>query len=506
MGGAVTMTELRPYQAKAVDEIEQAIGQARHVLFVLPTGAGKTEIARKVGGNAVAGRGERVLILTHRREILNQTSLNLSFSNLDHGLIQAGLNVDLEYPIQIASIQTFWHRCMLRNKIPLPQADLIIIDEAHHIRANTWSKILDAYPNARRLGLTATPCRGDGRGLGNYFDVLIEGPPVAELINGKWLVPTIYYAPTNPNLKGVKVQAGDYQIKQLSERMNRSDLIGDIVSNWFKFADGRKTIVFAVDVPHSISIKEEFVKAGVRAEHVDGYTPKPERDGILQGLRSGETQVVVNCQVLTEGFDAPEVSCIVLARPTKQLGLFRQMAGRGLRPSPGKENLKLIDHSSAVFRHGLLEDRIEWTLDTDKRANNAIHAKRDIGAIGRLIGCSQCGAMRTAGEKCPSCGFLPQRWPDAIVFADGELARVDRQTRTVTSMVDPNERMRWHQMLTHIARDCGYKPGWAAYKYREKFGTWPPVRNITSMQPSQEVLSWVRSRAIAYAKAKERAA
>jgi DNA repair protein RadD len=496
------MTELRPYQAKAVDEIEAMIGQARHVLFVLPTGGGKTEIAKKVAENAVVARKERVLILTHRREILNQTSLNLSFSKLDHGLIQVGLNVDLEYAIQVASIQTFWHRCMLRNRIPLPAADVIIVDEAHHIRATTWSKILDAYPDARRLGLTATPCRGDGRGLGNYFDELIEGPKIPELINGKWLVPTIYYAPTAPNLNGVKTQSGDYQLKALSARMNRSDLVGDIVTNWFKFAEARKTIVFAVDVPHSISIKDEFVKAGVKAEHLDGRTPKPERDDILKRLRSGETQIVVNCQVLTEGFDAPEVSCIVLARPTKQLGLFRQMAGRGLRPSPGKTNLKLIDHSGAVFRHGLLEDPIEWTLDTDKRAQNPTHAKRDMSVIGRLIECSQCGAMRSVDEKCPHCGFLPQRRPDAIVFAEGELARVNRQTRTAASMEDPNERMRWHGMFTFIAREHGYKPGWIAHKFKEKFGMWPASRSVTPIEPSPEVLSWVRSRNIAFAKSR----
>lgn len=233
------MMELRDYQIKAVDDIERKmVGMARHVLFQLETGAGKTVVAAKVAENAVA-RGERVLILTHRREILGQTSHKLSHSKLDHGLIQAGLNVDLDYPIQVASIQTFWSRCMLRNKIPLPRADVVIIDEAHHTRASTWARILAAYQNARRLGLSATPVRGDGKGLGNYFDALIEGPSVAEL-TPKWLVPTIYYAPVDPDLKGVKVQAGDYQINALSRRMNRDDLVGDIVSTWFKFGEGRK--------------------------------------------------------------------------------------------------------------------------------------------------------------------------------------------------------------------------------------------------------------------------
>jgi superfamily II DNA or RNA helicase len=501
------VTELRDYQIKAVDDIErEMIGAARHVLFTLPTGGGKTEIAKKIAENAAVERGERVLFLTHRREILNQTSRKLSFGNLDHGLIQAGLNVDLEYPIQVASIATFWHRCMLRNKIPLPHADVVIVDECHHVRAMTWARILDAYKNARRLGLTATPCRGDSKGLGNYFDVLIEGPSVAEL-TPKWLVPVIYYAPTNPDLRGVKVQAGDYQINSLSKRMNRKDLVGDIVSTWLKFAPGRKTICFAIDVPHSRHIEQEFIKAGVRCERLDAKTPKADRDAILNRLASGETQIVVNVGIISEGYDCPVASCIILARPTKQLGLFRQMAGRGLRPAPGKDNLKLIDHSGAVFRHGLLEDRIEWTLDTDKRAENPNHAKRNIGAIGRLIECSQCSAMRTAGEKCPHCGFLPQRRPDPIVFRPGELARVNQRTRQAVNVFDPAERERWHQMLTYIARERGYSPKWPLAKYREKFGTWPPYgAKPAPIAPTAEVLAWVRSRAIAYAKSKAGAA
>jgi DNA repair protein RadD len=498
------MTELRPYQTKAVDEIEEAIETIEAPLYVLPTGAGKTIVAARIIERAVEA-GRRVLVLTHRREILKHTSLKLSGGDFEHGLILAGLNLDLDAPVQIASIQTLWARTMRTNKIPLPAADLIIIDEAHHVAAQTWRKIIEAYPHACRVGLTATPCRSDGRGLGNFFDKIIEGPQIPELIAQKHLVPTIYYAPVNPDLSGVQTQQGDYIVSQLADRMNRTDLIGDIVSNWHKHGERRRTLVFCVDVAHSVHIKDEFVKSGVRAEHIDGSTPKSDRDAALARLKSGETELIANCMVLTEGFDEPSIGCIVLARPTKQLGLFRQMAGRGLRPAPGKNNLILIDHSGAVFRHGLLEDKIEWTLHTDKRAENPTHAKRDMGAIGRLIECSQCGAMRTAGEKCQHCGFLPQRRPDAIVFADGELARVNRQTRTAASTEDPNERMRWHAMLVHIRNERGYHPKWPLAKYREKFGTWPPYGvRPTPIQPSPEVVAWVRSRAIAYAKAKEK--
>jgi DNA repair protein RadD len=490
------VTKLRDYQMDAVEELKDAA----KAIYVLPTGGGKTVIAAHVIERAT-WRGERVLVLTHRREILKQTSLSLP---LEHGLIQAGLNVDLEYPVQIASVQTLWARAMRTEKMPLPPADLIIIDECHHVAARTWLAILAAYPNARRIGLTATPCRGDGRGLGNYFSQIIEGPQVAELIDRKYLVPTVYYAPAEPDLHGVETRQGDYAVGQLSDRMNRADLIGDIVSNWHKLGQRRKTLVFCVDVAHSVHVKDEFLKSGVRAEHVDGSTPKPDRDAALTRLASGETELISNCMVLTEGFDLPAIGCIVLARPTKQIGLFRQMAGRGLRPAPGKSNLILIDHSGAVYRHGLLEDEIEWTLDVTKRAKNPTHDERDCAQTSRLIECSQCGALRKGGEPCPACGFLAKHRPDAIGFREGELARVDRNSLQPVHSSDPNECMRWHGMLAHIAGARGYKPGWAAYKFKEKFGTWPASRYVTPIAPTPEVLSWVRSRAIAYAKAQEK--
>ena len=440
------MTDLRDYQEQAIERIENAA----KALYVLPTGGGKTVIATSVIERSVQ-RGDRVLMLTHRREILRQTSLNIP---IDHGLIQAGLNIDLSYPVQVASVQTLWARCMRTDKSPLPAANLIIIDEAHHVGARTWRLILEAYPNARKIGLTATPCRSDGRGLGNYFDELILGPQIPELIAQKYLVPTVYYAPADPDLKGVEIRQGDYAIGQLADRMNRDDLVGDIVSNWHKHGQRRKTLVFAVDVAHSVHVRDEFLKSEVRAEHVDGSTPKAERDAILARLASGETDVVCNCMVLTEGFDLPAIGCIVLARPTKQLGLFRQMAGRGLRPARGKSNLILIDHSGAVFRHGLLEDPVEWTLDITKRAENPTHEKRDQQKISRLVECSQCSALRTGGEACPHCGFLPKRRPDAIIFSEGELARIDKRGRPIESH-DPHERMRWHAELSYIAAERG---------------------------------------------------
>lgn len=225
--------------------------------------------------------------------------------------------------------------------------------------------------------------------------------------------------------------------------MDRADLVGDIVTHWHKHGERRKTVCFAVNVAHSLHIRDEFIKSGVPAEHVDGSTPKPDRDAVLARLASGKTELVTNCQVLGEGWDLPEVSCCILARPTRKMGLYRQMVGRVLRPAPGKVNAIVLDHSGAVFRHGFVEDRVDWTLDPEKRSANPTHERRlQRPYCSRLLECSQCGSIRIAGEACQHCGFLPQRPPKAVVFSDGDLALVDRQRRTAPKISDPSERMK----------------------------------------------------------------
>jgi superfamily II DNA or RNA helicase len=473
----------------------------RRVILVAPTGSGKTVVAVKVTEAAVAD-GKRVLFLSHRREIIRQTSLKLSGYELEHGIIQAGLVANPERAVQVASIQTLWTRAMRLDRMPLPAANLLIIDECHRSPAQTYREIIKQYPNATLLGLTATPCRGDGRGLGGIFEAIVETPQVAALIEQGYLVPTRVYAPVNPDLKGVHVRQGDYVEAELAERVDRDDLVGDLVQHWHRYGERRRTVCFAVNVAHSVHIRDEFVKAGVKAEHIDGSTPMAERDQILARLASGETEVVTNCMVLSEGWDMPPVSCCILARPTKKMGLYRQMIGRVLRPAEGKKSCTVLD-SGAVFRHGFAEDDVQWTLDPEKRAMSPKHAVRLAkGPSSRLLECRQCGAVRTAGEACTHCGFLPRRRGEAVVFKDGDLELFDR--RATTPAFGPLDRETWHGMLAHIAQSRGYKSGWVGFKFKEKFGSWPPTRNVDPIPPAPEVLSWVRSRNIAWAKAQQK--
>jgi DNA repair protein RadD len=500
------MTELRAYQLDVINQCRQKLAAGiSKICLVAPTGAGKTVIAAEIIRSAVA-KGKRVLVLAHTREIIKQTSLKLNAAGIAHGIIMATDTVRPYEPVQVASVQTYWSRVISTRRLDPPPADLVIVDECHHIRARTWLKIIGSYPGVALIGLTATPCRSDGRGLGSSFNVLVECPQVAELIRLAFLVGTRTYAPAEIDLRGVPTQTGDYVVSDLAERVDTDPLVGDIISHWLKHAAGLKTIVFAVNVAHSRHIAAEFVKAGIAAEHLDGNTPKTVRDAILGRLVAGDTKVVVNCKVLTEGFDLPDVGCLVLARPTKQQGLYRQMVGRGLRPAEGKTHLVVLDHSGAIYRLGCVEDAIEWTLQPDKRAANQAHTVRPVrdtdGSYqSRIVDCKGCGAKRRSGEACQHCGYYPKRAAEATVFEDGNLALYDRKSRTARSTGDPNERMRWHGMLTAIQQQRRRSPGWVYHSYIAKFGERPPVSRSNPIPPTPEVLAWVRSRDIAYAKA-----
>ena len=342
-----------------------------------------------------------------------------------HGIILAKRDDALrpQALVQVASIDTLRSRA-LNGTMQMPLADIVIIDEAHHARAKTYQRIVEAYPEAIILGMTATPCRGDGRGLGNIFQALIEAPQIPDLIGLGFLVGTQIYAPVVEDIaRGVRAEKGDYVVSALSMRMNTDGLVGDIVSHWGRYGQNKPTVAFAVDVAHSVHIASEFVKAGVKAEHLDGSTPLNEREAILGRLRSGETQVLSNCMVLTEGWDMPDVGCCILARPTKQRGLFLQMIGRVLRPAEYKERAIILDHSGGVYRHGRPEDRIEWTLDVDSQAANPEHERRKKGDAMRMRECPSCQHVLTE-IPCWQCGWEPKPHGRGVDFLDGELGLV----------------------------------------------------------------------------------
>ena len=496
------MVELRPYQSETIRRLRSSVASgAKAPCLQVPTGGGKTIIAGGVISSAL-DRGRRVLFLVHRRELAHQTSEKLDDLGVPHGILMSGHETRLHEPVQIASIQTLASR-LKRESFRAPKADLVIVDEAHRSASPQYRKILENhYTDAVVMGLTATPCRSDGTGLGVVFDDLVQGPTVSELTDMGYLVPVRYFAPEQPALDDVEVRGGDYVETQLAAAMDKADLTGDIVSNWHRLAGDRQTVVFASSVAHSRHLAERFRETGVRAEHIDGETFREERDDIIRRVKRGDVQVLCNCLVTTEGWDAPEVSCAVLARPTKSLGLYLQMAGRVLRPASGKDDALIIDHSGAVYEHGFVDDPQDWTLSSKERVQDR-KKEREKKEPARVT-CDSCGYVYQKKPACPNCGFVPPKKTEPPEVEDGDLVEVNGK-KTARKWTKP-EKQRWYSMLLGYAQNKGYKDGWAAHKYREKVGVWPQGLDRSPVQPDGEVMGWIKHIQIRDAKRREKAA
>jgi superfamily II DNA or RNA helicase len=458
-------------------------------------------MAAQIIKEAVAAN-QRVLFLVHRRELVLQASRKLYDIGLDHGIIAAGFPARRDALVQVASISTLHGRAVRSSAMAMPEADMLVVDEAHHASASTWTRIIKSYPNAFVLGLTATPCRSDGRGLGTLFESLIDCPSIRELIEQGDLVPTRVFAPTKPDLEGIRTVAGDFDEEQLEQRLDKPKLVGDIVTHWHRLAAGLRTVVFAISRAHAVHLRDEFARSDVVACYLDGDTPAQERDSILASLKNGTAEVVVNVGVLSEGWDQPEVQCIVLARPTKSFGLYRQIVGRGLRPAPGKDHLLVLDHAGATHMHGPVETDVVWTLSEKERARPVSAGSGRSASHRTLVDCPECSMVFWQAQACPTCGWRRRVKPDVLEVQDGDLVPLERAQTRAAAYSNP-DRHNFHRQLLSIGNERGYKPGWAAFTYKKKFGVWPPRawREDEPLEASAEVRAYVRSRQIAYHKA-----
>lgn len=497
------MTILRPYQDDALSQIRDAFGAGRRSpLLVMPTGAGKTAVAAEL----IRDERGRVLVLAPRRELIHQVSRALDRLGISHGILLAGADDrrNLMARVQVASIDTLLARLIRRQRFELLPPDLIVIDEAHLSITKTRLALLALWPAARIVGLTATPTRKDGRALGKIFDALIEPTTVQQLTEAGYLVPARYFAPSTPDLERVRTVAGDYHQGQLDGVMNRPRLVGDIVAHWLEHAAGRRSVVFCTSISHSAAMAEAFLHAGIVAEHVDAHTPHALREECFARFSAGDTQVLCNVQLASYGFDLPQLSCVVQARPTKSVMQYLQMLGRGLRTAPGKSDCLVLDHAGNVLRHGFAAQERLWTLEGEYAIKPQPQRERERHEP-KLVTCPECKAIYQLARVCPECGYFRKPRGRQVRTIDGQLIEIGDVLFMPTTELD---KMQFFAELRGHAASRGYKLGWAWHQYQVKFKGEKPLPSWSELPPavpSPATRGWIKSRQIAWRKSQQRA-
>ncbi len=492
--------EPRYYQESAIPKLKESLlaGNKRPIM-VLPTGGGKSLIFGQIISNAI-DKGNTILWIVHRRNLVFQMRDVLKdHFDIDAGIIMSGIDSDTEKPVQLSTIQTYGRRIkkgFFASDKFFVDADLILIDEGHRSLAKTYRDVIDLYENKIVMACTATPMRLDGRGMGEVYDSIVNIAGVKELVDAGYLSPMRYFAPVQLDLEGVRTAMGDYVVKDLDGKVNKTKLIGDIVENWLKIAEGRKTIVFTVNVKHSKAICAEFNRVGVAAEHLDARSTDEERDLVFAKMECGEIDVICNVALYQEGLDVPQTSCIVFARPTKSLGLLRQCGGRGMRIAKGKKDCIFLDHGNALEEHGLLDWEIEWTLDGKKKA----WSKARQEDTESLVKCRACHKVFQGSKVCPDCGTEVKSFGKKILTVEAELEEINAKEKDKFSNAD---KRRWYGMFKMQCKTKGYAPGWIAHKYKEKFKVWPKnMKDVTPIEPDITFKNWMKYQNIKWVKSK----
>jgi superfamily II DNA or RNA helicase len=404
------------------------------------------------------------------------------------GIIQ-GMHImtDWSKPVQICSLDT------LIRRPKLPEADVVVFDEVHR-NSKVYERWMKERPQSCFIGLSATPWR---KGMDKLWDRMIVAETTQNLIDQGYLSKYRLFAPATPDLSDVKIVAGDYHEGQLAEAMNKPKLVADVVTTWLERAENRPTFVFGVDCAHAKALCDQFTQAGVQAAYIDAFTPVEERECFLGNLKDGKLNVICNIGTMTTGVDAPFVSCIVLARATRSEMLYIQIIGRGLRQAEGKKDLLVLDHSGTALRLGFPDEIVYYDFIDGKDAKKAEKKPEQLPKP-----CPACTYLMPPKTKiCPSCGF-EKKPTSKILCEDGELVEIDRVSKKKDKGTR-DDKQEWWSGLLWIARDRQYKDGWAANKYRERFGVWPRGLDNKIRYPTENIFRFVKKSAYEWRKSKE---
>lgn len=498
---------LRDYQVQSVNELRGAFRKGhRAALLVKPTGAGKTRTAAEMV-QAAHRKGTPTLWLADRLELVEQASEAFTELGIPHGLILPGHQPHEDELILCGTIQSFLARYR-RGTFHPEHIRLICLDEAHRAESNTYQQLLHLYPNARVVGLTATPVRGDGKGLGRTFTALVQPISTRTLMDRGYLVPPRYFIPSELDLVAAQAnKRGDFTRAELDAIADRNpQLIGDVVETFARVCPDRRAVAFPCNIRHSLALRDAFNSVGIPAVHIDGQTPREERRDLMAAFRSGEYQILTSVNIAIEGLDVPDVSAVIMARPTRSERIWIQAVGRGLRTSPGKADCIVLDHAGVMLSLGPAEDYQDWTLGTadgQQPAHRKPAQKRDP----KEITCEECHAVFYAARICPACGHehTYERAPRDVETASGDLQELTKEGRKALEATQEEKKAWWAGLQWYVAGK-GWKAGAAYRMYVEKFGVGPGnwQKTVPPAPPSAEVQGWIRHRNIAFARRRDK--
>lgn len=448
------LIELRPYQIEGIRSIFDAWDPTSrnlmNVLFQMPTGTGKTTVFSEIVRRAHRKK-KNVLIVVHRKELVEQIIDRLQRFGIDAGIISGQIKPDRTKEVQVATIQSLSRR-------EYPKADIVIIDECHHAKAATYRKLWDIYYEARFLGVTATPIRMNGEGFSDLFDILINCGQLSGFVSHGYLVKVKHFVGVTPNLSSINIKMNDYVQDELGELMQDSELMADLIESYYSKAEGKKMIVFAVNIEHSRLIVERYQQEGISAEHIDANTPKKEREQILQRFRNGETMILSNVDIVSEGFDVPDCEVVQLARPTKSLALYLQQVGRCMRPCAGKKEGIVLDNAGLWLEHGFCQQDRIWRLDQKKIRKRNAYQDTMVAAVDEM------GVIREA--------HIP----------------LEIEGMELIELTDEVEDLLQFEDFLGFALNKGYKPLSAFYKFEEFLSDTGRVLNLIHLEYIQNRL------------------
>ncbi len=494
--------ELRDYQVRTLEMIKESIRKGnKRVAVYSPTGSGKSICAASIVQSAL-DKGNRAAFLVNRKKLVHQFANHLYSIGIKPGVAQGENTHNLHRNVLVGTSQTLARRGM-------GDFDVILVDEAHFVSGSReYRNLIFANKDKLWLFFTATPF---AKGMSRRYDEidgeelmqdLIIPTTISELIEQKYLVDVDIFAPSEPDMEGVRLQKNsfgeyDYSEKETEKRVNKVSLVGDIVKNWKLLANGQQTIAFAHSINHSKHIAESFLSKGVKADHIDSYMDDAERDEVFERFEGGETTVLCNVGILKEGVDIPAAAVMILAKPTKSLTSYIQMVGRVLRPYPGKEKGLVLDHSGSSWQLDYPTQDLPLELD-DGEKKDTDSKKREKKTKEEVL-CSVCMMVKRS-LKCGNCGNEPYI-PDGVEYKKGELKKIERKQTKTQKLSQDKEYL--YAQLKQVAIDRKWSDGKLSSQFKNITGIWPDVyRHVDPVKPMAETLNMLKYLQIRSAKSR----